>query len=152
MNRSDRRQLLLAVDAPMSMEKFLQLHSDGRELVFAAYNEVPTLAATADILEDMKDSAYAERNRLLVGFCALAIAMGFNACLMDHEGADWDDDWRTIVCIELPTGQVTWHIHDSEVPLFQFLSRTENHWDGHDTQEKYQRVLRLRDWLQTRTS
>lgn len=150
MNRSDRKQLVLAVDTPMTMEKFLGLYTDGRELVFEAYNQVPELAHTADIMEDMKDSAYAERNRLLCGFCALALLAGFNAYRAQHVGADWEDDWRTIIFIDLPTGQVSWHIHDSERDLFRFLPEAANQWDGHDTEEKYQRVLRLRDWIQTR--
>ncbi|NEQ28491.1 MAG: hypothetical protein F6K28_57865, partial [Microcoleus sp. SIO2G3] len=57
------------------------------------------------------------------------------------EEEDWDDDWRWIVAIKLsPLGWLTWHIHDSEMYLFDWLPRGENKWDGHDTSAEYQRL------------
>lgn len=53
----------------------------------------------------------------------------------------YEYDWRWIVFIDLPAGQVCWHIHDSELPLFMHLPRnTGRKWDGHDHEEKYRRV------------
>lgn len=147
MERRERKQLLLATDVPMTMEKFLQLHSDGRELVFEAYNQVPELVATADAMEDFKNAAYAERNRLLAGFVALSIKLGFKVWRAKHQDPDWEDDWRSIIFIDLPTGQVAWHIHDSELSMFELLPDGDNNWDGHDTEEKYQRVINLRNWI-----
>jgi len=43
-----------------------------------------------------------------------------------------------------PTGQMTWHIHDSELPMFDHLGRASvNTWDGHTTEEKYERLAEL---------
>lgn len=86
-----------------------------------------------------KDAAYAERNRLVA-----ALSKCFPAHLYRHEGAEWEDDWRIVVCVHLPTGQATWHIHDSEVVLFEHLPMTKSHWDGHTTEEKYVRLAALR--------
>jgi hypothetical protein len=61
------------------------------------------------------------------------------AHLARHQG-EWEDEWRNIVCVHLPTGQATWHIHDSEVILFGHLAMTEGDWDGHTTAEKYRRL------------
>lgn len=83
------------------------------------------------------DSVYTERNALV---CALSKV--FPSYLMPH-GPDvtWDDDWKNIVCIDAPlVGQLTWHIKDSELPMFAHLARRENNWDGHTTEEKYRRL------------
>jgi len=86
-----------------------------------------------------KDTAYAERDRLVA-----ALSKCFPSHLVQHQGADWEDDWRNIVCIHLPTGHVTWHIHDSEVEWFSHLPTDGlHHWDGHTTAEKYERLAAL---------
>lgn len=96
-----------------------------------------------DKLEMQKDAAYRERNKLVSLAARMAIALGHSAGLAMHDPTDaqWDPKWRTIVVIDLPTGQVTWHIHDDEVGLFLFLPLYDKwKWDGHDTDEKYRRV------------
>jgi hypothetical protein len=93
-------------------------------------------------LESAKDAAYAERNKLV---CALSKL--FPSSLERHPDSDttWEDDWRWIVFIDLPTGQATWHIHDSELAMFAHLPRnTGRTWDGHTTPEKYERLAGLR--------
>ena len=85
-----------------------------------------------------KDAAYHERDQL-VGL----ISKIYPSHLTHHEGADWEDNWRNIVCVHLPTGQATWHIHTSELSLFDHLRVEESHWDGHATKEKYERVNRV---------
>ena len=89
-----------------------------------------------------KDNAYTERNRLVAALSKL-----FPAHLSRHPyDPCWDNDWRTIVCIHLPTGQATWHIHDSELPMFDHLPRSKAHrWDGHTTEEKYERLAAMAD-------
>ena len=91
-----------------------------------------------------RDNAYRERNRCVAQIASMAVKLGYPACLGQHDPADksWDDVWRTIVFIELPTGQVSWHLHDSEVKFFSFLKKSETvEWDGHSTDQKYERML-----------
>jgi len=88
-----------------------------------------------------KDGAYGERNRLVA-----ALAKIFPASLERHPDEDesWENDWRWIVFIDLPTGQASWHIHDSELPQFGFLPREQGRrWDGHTTEQKYERLAAL---------
>ena len=99
------------------------------------------LEAERDDLRARKDGAYEERNRLVA-----AIAKMFPASLERHPDADsdWEDDWRWVVYIDLPTGQASWHIHDSHLPLFDGLPRLQGRkWDGHSTLEKYARLAAL---------
>lgn len=86
---------------------------------------------------------YAERDRLVAALSKL-----FPASLGRHPQEEpWEDDWRWIVFIDLPTGQVSWHMHDSELPWFAHLlppnEPPERKWDGHTTEEKYERLSKL---------
>ena len=89
-----------------------------------------------------KDEAYHERNRMVA-----ALSMLWPTHMKRHPDSDteWEDEWRNIVCIHSPAGQMTWHIHDSETPLFQHLNVKPDpfadcEWDGHTTPEKYRRL------------
>jgi hypothetical protein len=100
-----------------------------------------------DALSDLvaaKDNAYAERDKCLVLIALMAQRLGLTTGIglhVDKPDEDWDTEWRNILFIDLPTGQVSWHIHDSETHWFYFVGAYSGEWDGHTTDEKYQRVL-----------
>lgn len=128
-----------------------------------AYTELirqvrPLLDHQRQEIEKEKNEAYWERNQLVA---ALSKVFPSHLCRHPDEDKEWENDWRWIVCIHIPVlhrgpsiavanpdwiedTQVTWHIHDSEKPLFDHLEVKENHWDGHTTEEKYQRLSTLR--------
>jgi hypothetical protein len=83
--------------------------------------------------------AYRERAHLTAH-----LAAGYPSVLV--EGADPSaPDWP-VLFVELPTGQVSWHISPDDVGLFRHVRRTMAGmpdapvWDGHTTDEKYARV------------
>ena len=101
-----------------------------------------------------KDNAYWERNQLVA-----ALSKIYPSWMELHplEDENWEKDWRHIVFIEIPipggnvqghqltlNRQVSWHIHDSEVKYFGHLDyKKGNSWDGHTTEEKYERLAEL---------
>lgn len=96
-------------------------------------------------LEAQKDAAYRERN--LVVALAAELVKRFTkgeAFLAPHTGEDWGPEWKWVLFLEfIPgmVGQVSWHIHRDELYLFDRLPRLEsNPWDGHTTEEKYDRI------------
>lgn len=89
-------------------------------------------------MERRKDGAYEERNRVVA---ALAKCFPSGVARTAIEG--WSEDWHGCVYIDLPTGQVSWHFHDSQAYLFEGLPPYAKPWDGHDTPEKYRRVAAL---------
>jgi hypothetical protein len=104
-----------------------------------------------DTLRAAKDAAYTERNALV---CYLSKM--FPSYLERHPASDieWDDDWRWIVFVYLPTGQATWHIHDSHLSMFDHLERDQGKvWNGHTTEEKYESMAKLKKgfWVSTRS-
>lgn len=93
-----------------------------------------------------RDAAYVERNKVVAGLAAMIIKAGGRAWLADHRdvpGESWDPNWRTVVFIDGPTGQLSWHLHDHDVVHFRFLPRGENEWDGHTSEAKYQRIAEI---------
>jgi hypothetical protein len=94
-----------------------------------------------DELESMrsrKNAAYEERNKVVA-----ALARLFPSGVKQTAIAGWSDDWHKCVYIDLPTGQVSWHFHDSQAHLFDGLPDYSGEWDGHDTPEKYRRLAAL---------
>jgi hypothetical protein len=89
-----------------------------------------------------KDAAYGERNQALALLARMARNMGWRAGVGQHPEEDtaWEPDWRTILFVNLPTGQASWHFHDSERHLLAGLPPYSDVWDGHTTDEKYERV------------
>lgn len=107
----------------------------------------------SDFRSMSKDQAYWERNQLV-----RALSLIFPSWMELHplEDKKWDKDWRHIVFIEIPVRfridwyegirdeQISWHIHDSEVEYFNHLKlKNGNSWDGHTTDEKYERLYKL---------
>ena len=105
--------------------------------------EVERLRKRCEALESAKNSAYAERDQCVALIARMAFAMGLYVRRKFHPESDteWEGDWRNIVMVCLPTGQATWHFHDSEAHLLEGIpwGGLED-WDGHDTPEKYRRV------------
>lgn len=85
-----------------------------------------------------KDAAYSERNRVVA-----ALARLFPSGVARTNIPDWDITWEQCVYIDLPTGQVSWHFHDSEAHLFEGLPAYTKAWDGHTTEQKYERLAGL---------
>lgn len=92
------------------------------------------------------DAVYAERDKL-VAFLSKA----FPSYLYPPDDAMPGFNWCVMVLT--PRGQLSWHIRDDELPWFDHLGRWEGanldrleswvRYDGHTTEEKYARLLRL---------
>jgi hypothetical protein len=82
------------------------------------------------------NSAYNERARLVALLATIWPATW-------NYGDTAETDWA-VVYIELPTGQATWHVRESDMGLFEHVERDDTTiWDGHTTAEKYDRIARL---------
>lgn len=111
-----------------------------------------------------KETAYWERNQLVAALSKL-----FPSHLAKHPENDkeWGGDWRNIVVVNIPKQtersdlvyhtdgkdrgypfkeyyQLTWHIHDFDLPMFDHLKLDWGHqWDGHSTEDKYHAIRTL---------
>lgn len=104
---------------------------------FDLHMENEELSKELERLREEKNGAYAERNKL-VRLIASIYPSGIKQTAIEG----WDNDWDWCVYIDLPTGQASWHFHISEFPMFSDLPCYAGNWDGHTTEEKYERVAR----------
>jgi hypothetical protein len=87
-----------------------------------------------EAVDTARRAIYADRNRLveLVGFLAQASGLP----------VQWGEDaeapgWR-VLYIQLPTGQVSWHL---PADAWHIGASWGGRWDGHDNAEKARRIL-----------
>jgi len=80
------------------------------------------------------DDAYFDRSQAVQAFARLAQADGYRV------GIKPDDEWP-ILFIDLPTGQVSWHIKAGE--LVGDWPEYPDEWDGHDLNEKRERIYKF---------
>lgn len=108
--------------------------------------QIYTEAELIDMCKSMSDeieNVYRERNKVVAALAHVLNHNNVKVGVATHDLNDkaWNDEWRTIVVIELPA-QVTWHFHDSEKYLLKGLPEIKDYkWDGHSTEEKYKRLL-----------
>ena len=98
-------------------------------------HDVAEAADRIEKLEAARDGAYTERNRL-VAFLSNIYPSGVKKTAIPG----WDEAWHNCVYIDLPVGQASWHYHNDEAHLFAHLPPYESEWDGHTTEEKYERI------------
>lgn len=97
-------------------------------------------AEAIDRMRARKDGAFEERDRVVMLAVKLAMAQGLPVGQLPHVGENWGPQWKRLVAIELPTGQVSWHMPESRAYLFDWLPPHARGWDSHDTAVKYQRI------------
>jgi hypothetical protein len=86
-------------------------------------------------LEDERDKAYRERAALVA---YLAACYPSEIVLADDAPGWW------IVFVTTPSGQMSWHVSGDDLELFEHLPpATGVTWDGHTTDQKYQRLAEL---------
>jgi hypothetical protein len=91
-------------------------------------------AQLADVTAE-RDKAYRERAHLVAHLAACHPSV----MLTDNTEPDWP-----IVFVSTSAGQMSWHIAKADLELFGHVpATTEPTWDGHTTEEKYQRLAEL---------
>lgn len=147
MNTTPQAALAAALKECMNLLTALQVSPHHRRDVVSAARAAlaqaeaaqPVAAELAE-MEARKDAAYLERNRCVALVARMALALGRQAGIARTAIEGWSADWHGCVYIDLPTGQASWHFHDSQAHLFAGLPPYAGAWDGHDTPTKYERV------------
>jgi hypothetical protein len=97
------------------------------------------------VMRERKDGAYTERNRVVAALAHLAKENGWATGLARTAIDGWDEEWHNCVYMDLGTGQLSWHYHDSHAWMFAGLPRWRRRYDGHTTPEKYSRLCKAFD-------
>jgi len=104
-----------------------------------------TLARELINAHEEKDEAYRQRNHLVA-----ALARLFPSGIRKTSIVGWLPDWHNCCFIDLPTGQISYHYHDSEAYLFEELPAYEREYDGHTKEDVHERLRKLRKGLSLR--
>lgn len=98
-------------------------------------------------LKKQLNDAYKERNALVQTLTFLYPA---------HLAKDKNEPNWPVVCIHIPVTkhidhyqfteqtQAAWHIPKRELKHFRHLNFEKNDWDGHTTEQKYHRLMRIK--------
>lgn len=89
-------------------------------------------------LREAKDQAYTERNHVVA-----ALAHLFPSGIRKTEIEGWNPEWHGCVYIDLPSGQIRYHYHDSQAHLFADLPPYTKKWDGHCKEEVHMRLAAI---------
>jgi hypothetical protein len=110
-------------------------HGAGAWIREAVARETAGLTARLAEVTAERDKAYRERAHLVAHLAACHPSV----MLTDSAEPDWP-----IVFVSTSAGQMSWHIAKADLELFGHVpATTEPTWDGHTTEEKYQRLAEL---------
>lgn len=93
----------------------------------ALIEEVKRLSEDNARLQNSVDSAYTQR-MLVVRL--LALKSGSRYGVGKDNNSHWDDEWRNVIYIDLPEGQVSWHIAPHDLHIFKDFPKYDGDWDG----------------------
>ena len=80
------------------------------------------------------DDAYFDRNQSVMVLARMALKLGFNVGLID----DPDEPEWPVLMVDLPTGQVGWHLPKDEI--IGDWPQYNGRYDGHTLKEKRRRL------------
>ena len=91
-------------------------------------------------LIEAREGVYEERNQLALLCADLAHQLDMKVWTKPDKEASASYEWW-VVYIQLPTGQVSWHVRDEEEIRAGVLPRDfQLPWDGHSSQVKRERI------------
>lgn len=83
-----------------------------------------------------KEEAYYDRNQAVMALAVLAMQQGYTVGVSD----DPDEKEYKVLTIDLPTGQVGWHLPKNDLENWPQYDKP---WDGHLLPEKRNRVKKF---------
>ena len=127
---------LAAADDPAEFERIAGMHVTW---LMGLAQEAEKWRADAMRVATERNGAYRERAQL-VAWAAAVYKSGWNT------DPAWPD-WR-IVFVDSPAGQLSWHVAPDDWGLFEHVKHDPAMvWDGHTTEQKYERIAELVKWL-----
>lgn len=132
-----------------TLEDYQQLLAQGKSLTYfesGHMNElwVEKYKLQADKAQQRLNRAYSERAIASVLFAKMALCLGYAAGVGKDDNHDWDDCWRVVLYVDLPEGQISWHIAPNDQHLLAGLPEYKGKWDGKFTSRDDEFVRGLR--------
>jgi hypothetical protein len=94
-----------------------------------------------------KNEAYRQRDYLVAALARLfPSGKQLQPADLHTDIPGWDSKWHGCCFIDLPSGQISYHYHDSQAFLFEDLPPYSKEWDGHDKEKVHSRLIALGHW------
>lgn len=74
--------------------------------------------------------AYSQRAIAAVAFAHTVLSYGGTAGVSKDNREDQPDDWRVVLYVDTPAGQMSWHIAPADQPMLAGLPEYIRAWDG----------------------
>ena len=81
-------------------------------------------------MSDKLNQIYRERLMAAVGMAKFALLAGYKAGIGLDDKTENDIEWRTVLYIETPSGQVSWRVAPDDLDLVKGLPKYHGKWDG----------------------
>lgn len=132
------RDLQAAKDEAARWKRHADTYAEERDTAVKAFN---SKVQEAEDRTKERDGAYRERAHLLAWLAALHPS---SAVITPASDVDGEDGWHLLYLVA-GGWQMSWHIAPQDVPLFRDVelvepTDTRAQWDGHGTEQKYQRI------------
>lgn len=90
---------------------------------------------------DVVEALYSERAQCVLAFARAARATGcrIGFAVDPDAGPTWP-----VLFVDLPTGQVSWHFTPADRSRADDVGEYSGAWDGHTTEQKYERLAAWR--------
>lgn len=85
----------------------------------------------------MSDAVYRERAALVAHLTRI-----YPDSVLVHRADPAEEEWP-VLYIDTSEGQLSWHISKADLDLFAHVPWGQAEWDGHTTEEKYERLQKL---------
>ena len=134
----DPRVVQAIAEGPNGAERFNDEWK--RRELFATRIAILAAECEREACAKEKDQAYLERNHLVAALSRL-----YPSGLRTTNIPGWSVDWHGCCMIDLPSGQISYHFHDSHAHLFAHLQPYRGEWDGHDKDCVHTRLATIRE-------
>lgn len=142
------QQAIMEAEPYVTVPTYQDIAPEGRGVVMSSLVRSMLLKLDEQqVLLDVKksecDNAYTERARLI---------SHLSKCYPSYKAIDKNPSfhtYNTVIYVESDNGQMSWHVSDKDVHLFEHLDDIEEHavYDGHTTEEKYERLAQCAEDL-----
>jgi len=91
--------------------------------------ETTAMSQACQQQREATDTAYTQRAIAAIAFAHTVLALGGSAGVGQDDREDQEDDWRVVLYIDTPAGQMSWHIAPLDQPMLEGLPAYEKPWD-----------------------
>ena len=107
-----------------------QVDKANAKLIVEAVNNHSRLLKENAELKQRADKGYTERMIVVRLLCSIAENMGWDYGVGVDGNTDWEDEWRNVIYVDTPKGQVSWHIAPHDKHIFDGIKKYTGKWDG----------------------